>query len=63
MVRQEVKISAGKSGFIGRIWLAEQAASWIQFLNEGGGDCEVRFCFWKIKNIIERCNTLIKKIY
>jgi len=36
VVRQEVKRSAGRSGFIGSSSLASQAASWIQFFMEGG---------------------------
>jgi hypothetical protein len=33
VVRQEVKRSAGRSGDMGSSWLAEHAASWMQFLN------------------------------
>lgn len=36
VVRQEVKRSAGRSGFMGSNSLASQAASWIQFFMEGG---------------------------
>lgn len=36
VVRQEVKMSAGRSGFMGSTCSAEQAASWMQFLNDGG---------------------------
>lgn len=36
VVRQEVKRSAGRSGFIGSSSLASQAASWMQFFMEGG---------------------------
>ena len=32
VVRQAVKRSAGRSGFMGSSWSLEQAASWIQFL-------------------------------
>lgn len=32
VVKHEVNRSAGSSGFIGKIWSDEQAASWIQFL-------------------------------
>lgn len=36
VVRQEVKRSAGRSGFMGRSSLDSQAASWMQFFMEGG---------------------------
>lgn len=36
VVRQEVKRSAGRSGFMGSSSLASQAASWMQFFMEGG---------------------------
>lgn len=36
VVRQEVKRSAGRSGFMGSSSLASQAASWMQFFIEGG---------------------------
>ena len=36
VVRHEVKMSAGRSGFIGSIWSAEHAASCMQFLKLGG---------------------------
>lgn len=36
VVRQEVKRSAGRSGFMGSSSEASQAASWIQFFMEGG---------------------------
>ena len=32
VVRHDVNISAGRFGFIGKIWLAAHAANWIQFL-------------------------------
>ena len=39
VVKQAVKRSAGKSGFIGNNWSFEQAASWMQFRrNERGGN-------------------------
>lgn len=37
VVRQAVNKSAGSSGFIGRSWFAEQAASWMQFFKDIGG--------------------------
>ena len=37
VVRQAVKRSAGSSGFMGSSWVAEQAASWMQFRIEEGG--------------------------
>ena len=37
VVKQEVKRSAGKSGFMGKISFAWHAASWIQSLKLGGG--------------------------
>ncbi len=37
VVRHEVKRSAGSSGFMGRIWVAEQAASWMQLRWRMGG--------------------------
>lgn len=36
VVRQEVKRSAGRSGFMGSSSLASQAASWMQFFMDGG---------------------------
>lgn len=36
VVRQDVKRSAGRSGFMGSSSLASQAASWMQFFMEGG---------------------------
>ena len=36
VVRQEVKRSAGRSGFMGRSSLASQAANWMQFFMDGG---------------------------
>lgn len=36
VVRQEVKRSAGRSGFMGNSSLASQAASWMQFFMDGG---------------------------
>lgn len=38
VVRQEVNKSAGNSGFIGKSWVAEQAASWMQLRLEMGGE-------------------------
>lgn len=38
VVKQEVKRSAGNSGFIGSNCVAEQAANWIQLRLEIGGD-------------------------
>ena len=43
VVKHEVNRAAGRSGFIGRIWWAVQAASWMQFLKLGGG---VDSLFW-----------------
>lgn len=37
VVRHDVNRSAGSSGFIGRIWWAAQAASWMQLRCEIGG--------------------------
>ena len=37
VVKHEVNKSAGNSGFIGRSWVAEHAANWIQFRFEIGG--------------------------
>ena len=42
VVRQDVKRSAGSSGFIGSSSLEPQAANWIQFLAGGGIDICVR---------------------
>ena len=36
VVKHEVNKSAGSSGFIGSSWVAEQAASWMQFLMAEG---------------------------
>ena len=38
VVKQEVNKSAGNSGFIGNSCVAEQAASWMQFRLDMGGD-------------------------
>ena len=37
VVKQEVKRSAGNSGFMGSNWVAEQAANWMQLRLEMGG--------------------------
>lgn len=36
VLRQEVKRSAGSSGFIGKSWFASHDANWIQFLTASG---------------------------
>ena len=36
VLRQEVKRSAGSSGFIGNSWFASHDANWIQFLTASG---------------------------
>lgn len=36
VLRQEVKRSAGRSGFIGNSWFASHDANWIQFLTASG---------------------------
>lgn len=51
VVRQEVKRSAGSSGFIGSSSVAPQAASWIQFFVDDGGLVpllNLPFTAWKI---------------
>lgn len=37
VVRQAVNRSAGSSGFMGRLWPAAHAASWMQFLYDTPG--------------------------